>query len=78
MRVVGVRLTDRDVDLFGNEPVLAEGEWAGYVRAAAFGHTVGAAVGLAEIAAPDGVTPIGWEPRVHVRTGRGDLPASCR
>jgi heterotetrameric sarcosine oxidase gamma subunit len=58
-RVVGVVLDDPGVDLFGNEPVLREGAWAGYVRAAAFGHTVGAAVGLAQVGCPDGVTA-GW------------------
>ncbi len=76
MRILGVRLLDPDVDLFGNEPVLVDGEWAGYVRAAAFGHTVGSAVGLAEISNAGGVTAE-WL-RAHeftVRTGRGDLPA---
>jgi glycine cleavage system aminomethyltransferase T/glycine/D-amino acid oxidase-like deaminating enzyme len=75
-RVVGVRLTDPHTDLFGNEPVLADGVWAGYVRAAAFGHTVGAAVGLAEVTAPDGVDAQ-WlgSHEFTIRTGRGDLPA---
>jgi glycine cleavage system aminomethyltransferase T len=47
------------VELFGNEPVLRDGAWAGYVRAAAFGHTIGAAVGLAQVTCADGVTA-GW------------------
>jgi 4-methylaminobutanoate oxidase (formaldehyde-forming) len=75
-RVVGVRLTDPHADLFGNEPVLADGALAGYVRAAAFGHTVGAAVGLAEVTAPDGVDAQ-WlgSHEFTIRTGHGDLPA---
>jgi len=58
------------------EPVLADGEWAGYVRAAAFGHTVGGAVGLAQVSCPDGVTGPWLAAReFRVRTGSGDVPA---
>ena len=75
-RVVGLLAEDPEVDLFGNEPVLADGEWAGYVRAAAFGHTVGAAVGLAQVSCPDGVTA-DWlaGQKFRVRAGSGDVPA---
>lgn len=55
-RVVSLVAGDPAADLFGNEPVFLDGEWAGYVRAAAYGHTVGAAVGLAQVARRDGVT----------------------
>ena len=56
-RVVGLLADDPAVDLFGNEPVfLRDGEWVGYVRAAAYGFTVGGAVGLAQVRCPDGVT----------------------
>jgi 4-methylaminobutanoate oxidase (formaldehyde-forming) len=75
-RIVGVRLLDPDVDLFGNEPVLADGEWAGYVRAAAYGHTVGAAVGLAEVSCDEGVTTDWLRGREFtIRTGHGDMSA---
>jgi heterotetrameric sarcosine oxidase gamma subunit len=75
-RVVGLLVEDPAVDLFGNEPVLADGEWAGYVRAAAFGHTVGGAVGLAQVSCPDGVTGAWLAAReFRVRTGSGDVPA---
>ena len=76
-RVVGLRAEDPAIDLFGNEPVLRDGGWAGYVRAAAFGHTVGAAVGLAQVSCPDGVTAE-WlkEGAFTVRNGAGrDVPA---
>ena len=46
-RVVSLIVDDPAADLFGNEPVLADGEWVGYVRAAAYGYTVGGPVGLA-------------------------------
>jgi glycine cleavage system aminomethyltransferase T/glycine/D-amino acid oxidase-like deaminating enzyme len=76
-RVVGLLAEDPTIDLFGNEPVLRDGSWAGYVRAAAYGHTVGAAVGLAQVSSPDGVTGE-WlkEGTFTVRTGSGrDVPA---
>jgi glycine cleavage system aminomethyltransferase T/glycine/D-amino acid oxidase-like deaminating enzyme len=76
-RVVGLLAEDPAVDLFGNEPVLRDGSWAGYVRAAAYGHTVGAAVGLAQVSCPDGVTGE-WlrGGSFTVRTGSGlDVPA---
>ena len=76
-RVVGLLAEDPAIDLFGNEPVLRDGSWAGYVRAAAYGHTVGAAVGLAQVSCPDGVTGE-WlkEGGFTVRTGTGlDVPA---
>jgi heterotetrameric sarcosine oxidase gamma subunit len=74
-RVVGVLAEDPAVDLFGNEPLYCGGEWVGYVRAAAYGHTVGAAVGLAQVACADGVRAEwlkGGEFRV--RTAAGDVP----
>ena len=55
-RVVGLMIEDPDADLFGNEPVFAAGRWAGYVRAAAYGYTVGGPVALAQVACEDGVT----------------------
>jgi glycine cleavage system aminomethyltransferase T/glycine/D-amino acid oxidase-like deaminating enzyme len=55
-RVVGLVVEDRDADLFGNEPVFLAGSRVGYVRAAAFGFTVGGPVALAQVSCPDGVT----------------------
>jgi glycine cleavage system aminomethyltransferase T len=71
-RVVGLLADDPTIDLFGNEPVLRDGSWVGYVRAAAHGHTVGAAVALAQVSCPDGVTAE-WlkEGDFAVRTGAG-------
>jgi heterotetrameric sarcosine oxidase gamma subunit len=75
-RVVSVLVEDPAVDLFGNEPVLLDGQWAGYVRAAAYGHTLGGAVGLAQVESGDGVTGQ-WlsSGRFRVRTPAGDAPA---
>ncbi len=54
--LVGIRVHDPAVLLFGNEPVHHDGRWVGYVRVAAFGPTVGASVGLAMVECADGVT----------------------
>jgi glycine cleavage system aminomethyltransferase T len=75
-RVVSLVVDDPAADLFGNEPVLAGGAWAGYVRAAAYGYTVGGPVGLAQVANDDGVTGE-WlkEADFRVRAPQGELPA---
>jgi 4-methylaminobutanoate oxidase (formaldehyde-forming) len=46
-RLVQVLVEDPAPRMFGGEPVLRDGRWLGYVRAAAYGHTLGGAVGLA-------------------------------
>jgi 4-methylaminobutanoate oxidase (formaldehyde-forming) len=75
-RVVNFLVDDPDADLFGNEPVLADGKWVGYVRAAAYGYSLGGPVGLAQVRRDDGVTG-DWlrEQAFTVHTPRGDLPA---
>jgi 4-methylaminobutanoate oxidase (formaldehyde-forming) len=55
-RIVGLFVDDPQADLFGGEPVLLDGHWVGYVRAAAFGHTLGGPVALAQVHCADGVT----------------------
>jgi heterotetrameric sarcosine oxidase gamma subunit len=74
-RLVSLLAEDPKVDLFGNEPVLLDGSWVGYVRAAAFGYTLGAAVGLAQVRCEDGVTA-DWlkAGRFEARTPGGDVP----
>jgi glycine cleavage system aminomethyltransferase T/glycine/D-amino acid oxidase-like deaminating enzyme len=75
-RVVSLAVDDPAVDLFGNEPVLLDGQWAGYVRAAAYGYTIGGPVGLAQVSHPDGVTPEWLKTGgFTVRTPAGDVPA---
>ena len=56
-RVVGLMVEDPEADLFGNEPVFLGDQWVGYVRAAAYGFTVGGPVALAQVACEEGVTP---------------------
>jgi len=75
-RVVGLVVDDPGIDLFGNEPVLLDGQWVGYIRAAAYGYTVGGAVALAQVACADGVTGQ-WlkSGDFRVQTPAGPVPA---
>ena len=52
------------------------GTWVGYVRAAAYGYTLGGPVGLAQVSHDGGVTG-DWlrEQTFTVHTPNGDLPA---
>ena len=49
-----VRLNDPEPLLHHNEPVLRDGNVAGYVTAGAYGRTIGSAVGLCLISLPEG------------------------
>ncbi len=51
-----VRLRDPGPLLHHNEPVLRNGEVVGYVTSGAYGHAVGAAVGLSLLSLPEGET----------------------
>ena len=42
--------------LYHNEPVLRDGQVAGFVTSAAYGYTVGSAVGLCFVSLPEGST----------------------
>jgi 4-methylaminobutanoate oxidase (formaldehyde-forming) len=46
-RLVPILIENPEPLLYGGEPVLRDGRWLGYVRAGAYGHTLGGAVGLA-------------------------------
>lgn len=55
-RMVQFLLQDPDPLLYGQEPVLCDGMYCGYIRAGAFGYTLGASVGLGMIELDQGVT----------------------
>lgn len=55
-RLVQFRLHDPEPLLYGEEPILMEGERVGYLRSGAYGHTVGAAVGMGYVEVDVGVT----------------------
>jgi 4-methylaminobutanoate oxidase (formaldehyde-forming) len=74
-RVVSLLAEDPAADLFGNEPLYCGGDWVGYVRAAAYGYTVGGAVGLAQVACDTGVTGQWLKGGdFRVRTPSGEVP----
>ena len=50
-------LLDEPEPLFaGNEPILCDGKYCGYIRSGAFGHTLGASVGLGLVELDEGIT----------------------
>jgi glycine cleavage system T protein len=55
-RLIHVLLNDPGPLLHGNEPILCDGAYVGYVRAGAFGPTLGASVGLGVIEHAGGIT----------------------
>jgi 4-methylaminobutanoate oxidase (formaldehyde-forming) len=55
-RLVQFLLSDPEPLLHGNEPVLCDGAYVGYIRAGAFGPTLGASVGLGIVEHTGGVT----------------------
>ena len=57
-RLVQIKLDDPEPLMYHAEPVLRDGEVVGYVRAASYGWTLGASVGLAFVGASDGVEKV--------------------
>jgi 4-methylaminobutanoate oxidase (formaldehyde-forming) len=52
-RLVNVLLASPDHDLIGDEPVYWDGQPVGPVRSGGFGHSLGAACGIAEVASDE-------------------------
>lgn len=55
-RLVQFRLRDPEPLLYGEEPILMDGDPVGYLRSGAYGHTVGGAVGMGYVEVDEGVT----------------------
>jgi glycine cleavage system aminomethyltransferase T/glycine/D-amino acid oxidase-like deaminating enzyme len=55
-RFVQFLLTDPEPLLWGEEPVFLDGRRVGHIRAGAYGHTLGAAVGLGMVEDEDGLS----------------------
>jgi 4-methylaminobutanoate oxidase (formaldehyde-forming) len=55
-RLVNVLLTSPDFDLFGDEPVYWDGDPVGHVRSGGFGHSLGAACGIAHVTRDEAYT----------------------
>jgi glycine cleavage system aminomethyltransferase T/glycine/D-amino acid oxidase-like deaminating enzyme len=58
-RLVNVLLTSPDHDLIGDEPVYWDGAPVGHVRSGGFGHSLGAACGIAGISRDEPITAAG-------------------
>jgi len=56
LRLAQFLLEDPEPLLYGDEPIYRDGDWVGYVRAGAYGHTLGGGVGLGEVENEAGVT----------------------
>ena len=55
-RLVGFLLEDPEPLLYGEEPILRDGEAVGYLRSGAYGHTLGGAMGFGYVEHEGGVT----------------------
>jgi glycine cleavage system aminomethyltransferase T/glycine/D-amino acid oxidase-like deaminating enzyme len=55
-RLVQFLLEDSEPLLYGEEPILHEGDAVGYMRSGAYGHTLGGAMGFGYVENPEGVT----------------------
>lgn len=55
-RLVQFLLQDPDAILYHHEPILRDGEVVGYLTSGAYGHTLGGAVGLGYVRAPEAVS----------------------
>ncbi len=69
-RVVQFLLHDPEPLLFGGEPIYRDGQRVGYLRAGAYGHTLGASVGLGQVEYEGGVTAD------YIRAGTFELEVS--
>jgi 4-methylaminobutanoate oxidase (formaldehyde-forming) len=54
-RLAQFLLADPEPLLHGGEPILRDGRWFGHIRAGAYGHTLGGAVGLGMVEAESGI-----------------------
>lgn len=55
-RLVQFLVEDPEPLLYGEEPIMHDGEAVGYLRSGAYGHTLGGAMGFGYVTHPDGVT----------------------
>ena len=55
-RLLQFLLKDAEPLLIGQEPIRCDGQYVGYIRAGAFGHTLGASVGLGVVELEEGIT----------------------
>jgi 4-methylaminobutanoate oxidase (formaldehyde-forming) len=71
-RLVQFALEDPEPLLYHNEPIYRDGRLVGYTSSAAYGHTLGRAIALAYVNAPDGVD------QAYLDAGNLELEVACR
>ncbi len=77
-RLVQFLLEDPEPLLHGEEPILRDGETVGYIRSGAYGHTIGAAMGMGYVECDDGVTKDYIDTgRFEIRVAGVDVPAKA-
>jgi 4-methylaminobutanoate oxidase (formaldehyde-forming) len=80
-RLVQFLLEDPEPLLYGEEPILCDGEPVGYIRSGAYGHTLGGAMGFGYVTHDDGITTDfldGHSFEIHVADQRVPARASLR
>jgi 4-methylaminobutanoate oxidase (formaldehyde-forming) len=70
-RLVQFALDDPEPLLYHNEPIYRDGKLAGYTNSAAYGHTLGRAIALGYVNAPEGVD------QAYLDAGRFEIEVAC-
>ena len=80
-RLVGFRLTDSEPLLYHDEPIWRDGERVGHLTSGAFGHEIGAALGLGYVQRADAREPVtpAWirEARYEIEIAGERVPAEA-
>jgi 4-methylaminobutanoate oxidase (formaldehyde-forming) len=70
-RLVQFALEDPEPLLYHNEPIYRDGRLVGYTSSAAYGHTLGRAIALGYVNAPEGVD------QAYLDSGRFEIEVAC-
>jgi 4-methylaminobutanoate oxidase (formaldehyde-forming) len=77
-RLVQFKLTDPEPLLYGTEPIVRDGEVAGFLTSGAYGHTLGAAIGLGYLPCrPNEAAASVLAPRFEIEVAGVRVPAEA-
>jgi 4-methylaminobutanoate oxidase (formaldehyde-forming) len=71
-RLVQFALEDPEPLLYHNEPIYRDGGLVGYTSSAAYGHTLGRAIALGYVNAPEGVD------QAYIDSGKFEIEVACK
>ena len=74
-RMVQFLMTDPDVMLYHNEPIVRDGQICGYITSGMYGHTLGGCVGMGYVNNP---VEKGGVDEEFVNSGRYEIEVACR